>query len=303
MTALQNKIDFAVVIGVKNANPNGDPLLGNRPRTDMYGYGVISDVCLKRKLRNRMDDLGADIFFRAPDRSDDGFESLQERVESIPELDGVTPDAFRKAACKRWLDVRAFGQVFAYSSKKKSKKDVKDGAEEDSAASAGVSVGVRGPVTFQQAKSLNIIDIDEMQITKCFNGTATEKGKRGSDTMGTKFSVPFGVYVAYGSINARLAEKTGFTAEDAEMVHKALESLFVNDESAGRPSGSMEVLQVIWWEHKGIDASVPSGAVHRSLNVSVSQSVTSFDEIKVSAKDLPGVLLFTMPGGLPVDVT
>jgi len=298
MKTLQNKIDFALVIGVKNANPNGDPMLGNRPRTDMYGYGIITDVCLKRKLRNRMDDLGAEIFFRAPDRSDDGFQSLQERAENTPDLDFSNLDTLSATACKKWLDVRSFGQLFAFPSKgKKGKK-----AEGEEEAVAGVSVGIRGPVTIQQAKSLNLVDIEDLQIAKCFNGVTAEKGKKGSDTLGHKFCVPFGVYVAYGSINARLAQKTGLTEEDVALIRESLQTLFENDESADRPSGSMEVLQVIWWEHKGLDASVASGVVHRSLNISVPNTVSSFDEIKMTATALPGVTLSTMPDGLSVDL-
>lgn len=304
MGTLKNKIDYAVIICVKNANPNGDPLLNNRPRTNAQGLGIISDVCLKRKMRNRVDDLGETVFFTAPDRVNDGFSSLQERAENCDGLNGADNQTFQKIACKNWFDVRAFGQLFAYSSKKKGKKGKKedDSSSETEVGSAGVSVGIRGPVTIQPAISLHPVEVEEMKITKCFNGVTTENGKRGSDTMGDKFYIPFGVYVAYGSINARLAEKTGFSDEDAILVRKALESLFENDESASRPSGSMEVLQVLWWEHSTLDASVPSGAVHRSLNVSVPLYPSSVDEISVTCKDLPGVNLSTMEYGIPVKV-
>ena len=303
MTALKNKIDFAVLIAVQNANPNGDPMLNNRPRTNMRGYGVISDVCLKRKLRNRLDDLGAEIFFTAPDRNYDGFTSLQERAENCPDLNGADPESFQKTACEKWMDVRAFGQLFAYSSKKKVRKNKKSEEEsEGEGAGSGVSIGIRGPVTIQQATSLHPVEIEEMKITKCFNGITTETKKRSSDTMGDKFTIPFGVFLAYGSINARLAEKTGFTCEDADMIHKALETLFENDESASRPSGSMDVLQVFWWEHDGLDSVVPSGVVHRSLTVQIPATPSSVDEISLYCKNLPGVHLSLMEGGVPVNI-
>lgn len=301
MSVLNHKIDFAVIIGVKNANPNGDPLLGNRPRTDAHGFGVISDVCLKRKLRNRLSDLGANIFFTSPDRNDDGCSSLQERAEACPDLNTADPVSFRKNACNTWMDVRAFGQVFAYSSKKKGKKGKAEDGGEDSASPSGVSIGIRGPVTIQQATSCSPVEIEEMKITKCFNGVHTENGKRSSDTMGDKYFVSFGVYLAFGSINARLAEKTGFSSEDAAMVRQALETLFENDESSCRPSGSMEVLQVLWWEHNGKDASLPAGVVHRSLDLSMPRASKSMDEITITCKTSPGIKASVMESGIPVE--
>lgn len=299
MATLKHKIDFAVLIAVKNANPNGDPLFNNMPRTNAQGYGVISDVCLKRKIRNRLSDLGAEIFFTSPDRAEDGYTSLQERAENCEELVASTPEAFKAAACRKWLDVRTFGQLFAYGSGKKGRKGK---GEDGEAPVTGVSIGIRGPVTVQPATSLHPISIEEMKITKCFNGTTTESGKRSSDTMGDKFMVPFGIYAAYGSINARLAEKTGFTEEDAQLFRKALETLFENDESSSRPSGSMEVLQVLWWEHPLLDGVVGSGAVHRSLGVAVSGNPTCVDDVSLSCRPIAGVDLSLMEYGIPVSV-
>lgn len=289
---LNHKIDFAVAILVKNANPNGDPLLGNRPRMNAQGYGVISDVCIKRKIRNRMADFGIDIFVQSADRKMDDFDSLQSRAEAS--LSGLEsdPQAFQEAACKHWADVRAFGQLFAYSTKK-SKKSKKGEKESDDAGSSGgtsVSLGIRGPVTIQQAVSISPIEIEETKITKSVNGSSTDNGKRSSDTMGDKFSVPFGVYVFYGSINSRLAEKTGFTAEDAEAVHEALKTLFENDESSARPSGSMEVIKVYWFEHPTRDGSYPSGVVHRSVQITPNGDfITSIQDVIFERKELTGL--------------
>ena len=141
METLQNKIDFALVIAVHHANPNGDPLNGNRPRETYEGYGEISDVCLKRKIRNRLMDLGAPVFVQSDDRSNDGFHSLKERADACPALKTKDREAYAKAACEAWLDVRSFGQVFAF----KSGKD------------DGVSVGVRGPFSIHPAFSVDPI--------------------------------------------------------------------------------------------------------------------------------------------------
>lgn len=256
MTTLDHKIDFAVVLSVTKANPNGDPLNGNRPRQNYDGFGEISDVALKRKIRNRLQDMGERIFVQSNDRKSDGFNSLRERADANAELDKILKskasanDDFAKIACQEWLDVRSFGQVFAFKADK----------------GAGVSVGVRGPVSIHTATSVHPIDITSMQITKSVN---SEPGKdRGSDTMGMKHRVDFGVYVFYGSINTQLAEKTGFTYEDAVKIKQSLVTLFENDASAARPDGSMEVHKVFWWEHSSKLGQYSSAKVHRSLVIS-----------------------------------
>lgn len=118
MGAFTNKIDFEVVIMVNHGNPNGDPLNGNRPREDFDGFGEISDVCLKRKIRNRLQDMGEKIFIQSEERCDDGCKSLADRTKTNDEMQKALKakdnEAYAKAACKTWIDVRAFGQVFAF---------------------------------------------------------------------------------------------------------------------------------------------------------------------------------------------
>lgn len=228
MSILNNKIDFAVVFSVSHANPNGDPINGNRPRETFDGFGEVSDVCLKRKIRNRVQDMGECIFVQSDERCEDGFKSLSERAGGTEELKNVKDkEKYAKEACKKWFDVRSFGQVFAFKTKEKS---------------GGVSVGVRGPVSIQSAYSVNPIDIEDLQITKSVNSEPGEK--KSSDTMGMKYKVNFGLYVAKGSINCQLAEKTGFTEEDAEKIKEALISLFENDASSARPDGSNQSILV-----------------------------------------------------------
>lgn len=280
MSALQNKIDFAVVMAVKNANPNGNPLDGNRPRENYEGYGEISDVCIKRKIRNRLMDMGYPIFVQSDDKCVDGYRSLKERVDSCEALKGIKDrEQYAQAACAQWMDVRTFGQVFAF----KSGKD----------KTAGVSVGVRGPVSIHPAVSVSPVIIEDVQITKSVNSESKEgEDKKSSDTMGMKHRVHFGVYVCYGSINCQLAEKTGFSEEDAEAVHQTLISLFENDASSARPEGSMEVRKVYWWKHNCKTGQYSSAKVHRSLKVALRDGVdfpNTYEDYIITLEELDGL--------------
>lgn len=268
MSALKGKIDFTLFISVCNANPNGDPLNGNRPRIDLDGYGEISDVCIKRKIRNRFQDLGQRVFVQPDDRSDDGFRSLKERAESSPRLKeelskkkGADRDICAKIACEEWLDVRSFGQVFAFKG-------------ED------VSFGVRGPVSIHQAVSLSPVDIISMQITKSVNSEAGKESKA-SDTMGTKHRIGYGVYKVMGSVNVQLAEKTGFSQEDAELLKEALKTLFENDASSARPDGSMEVCRMYWWQHKEKTPAASSGMIQRGFHINTVRRPKDFRDYEI----------------------
>lgn len=286
MKILDHKIDFAVILSVTKANPNGDPLNGNRPRQNYDGYGEISDVAIKRKIRNRLQDMGESIFVQSNDRKVDEFESLRERAESneilakIIKSKNSSNDEFAKIACKEWIDVRSFGQVFAFQGPTKG---------------TGVSVGVRGPVSIHTATSIDPIDITSMQITKSVN---SEPGKdKGSDTMGMKHRVDFGLYVFYGSINTQLAEKTGFTIEDAEKIKQALITLFENDASAARPDGSMEVHKVYWWEHNSKLGQYSSAKVHRTINIESNvENPKCFEDYTITVEELDGLKVEIIDG-------
>jgi len=259
MSILQNKIDFAVVLRVKHANPNGDPLNGNRPRADYNGYGEITDVCLKRKIRDRLQDAGSSIFVQSDDRKTDDATSLRDRADKALGKKFGSAETVN-LACSKWLDVRAFGQLFAIPKKSKSKGDDEDG-------DTGMSIPIRGPVTVQSAFSVEPVEVTSTQITKSVSGDGDGK-KRGADTMGMKHRVDEGVYVFYGSMNSQLAEKTGFSDEDADAIKSVLPKLFENDASSARPEGSMEVLKVIWWKHNSKSGQYSSAKVHRALSVS-----------------------------------
>lgn len=272
MSVLNKKIDFTVLVTVNMANSNGDPLNGNRPRTDLNGFGEISDVCIKRKIRNRMQDLKQEIFVQSDDRCEDGFTSLSKRAEAAI---GKIKDSeeYARIACAKWLDVRSFGQVFAFKAEK-----------------GGVSVGVRGPVSVHQAVSVSPVEVDSMQITKSVNSEPAEK--RSSDTMGMKHMVRFGLYKIKGSINVQLAQKTGFTNEDAAIIKECLRTLFENDASAARPEGSMEVVKLYWWEHNCAAGQYSSAKVHRLLRVTQKEGVTipcGADDYDIALDELPGL--------------
>ena len=261
--SLTKKIDFALIIGVKNANPNGDPLNGNRPRTDFEGNGEITDVCLKRKIRDRLQEDGESIFVQSDEKKNDGMTSLKNRA--YDENVGLGKKAFEtkkgenleskrdataKLACDKWFDVRAFGQVFAFKA--------------DDKSADGVSIPIRGPVTIQSAFSLEPVDITSTQITKSVSGEG-DGSKKGSDTMGMKHRVDEGVYVTFGAITPQLAERTGFSDDDANKIKETLVKLFEGDASSARPEGSMQVKKVIWWEHNSKSGQYSSAKVHNSL--------------------------------------
>ncbi|MDR0571609.1 MAG: type I-C CRISPR-associated protein Cas7/Csd2 [Rickettsiales bacterium] len=239
-----NKIDFAVIFKVENANPNGDPLNENIPRYDSDYIGEVTDVCIKRKIRNRLLDTGKDIFVQSDDYKNDEYSSLKERLEkTIGKKDKNTKEKdYVAAICKKFFDVRAFGQVIAWDSQ---------------------SIGIRGPVTIQSAYSISPIEVVSKQITKSVSNE--KEDKKGSDTMGMKHSVKPAIYVFKGSINTQLAKKTGFSSEDAMAIKEILPKLFENDESSARPAGSMQVLNVIWWQHNSELGQYSSAKVHRSL--------------------------------------
>lgn len=261
--SLQNKIDFAVIFSVKYANPNGDPLGGNRPRTTSDGYGEVSDVCLKRKIRNRLQAMNNEIFVQSDENNTDGKKSLSERfnafLSSLPKSEQKIKDVVAKKVCEKWFDVRSFGQVFAF------KKG--EGVDE-------VSLGVRGPVTIQSAFSTEPITVESIQITKSVNSEATKDGSKSSDTMGLKHRVSNAIYVTFGSISPQLAERTGFSDEDACKIKEALSTLFEGDESSARPSGSMIIKKVVWFTHSTRSGQYSSAKVHGSVNVTKAGEVS-----------------------------
>lgn len=252
MSILENKIDFVAFFTVSNANPNGDPLMGNMPRTDYDGYGEVSDVCIKRKIRNRMQDLNNEIFVQSQDRIKDGHRSLEARFEAY--FDAKKEDnVVAQEACEKWMDVRSFGQVMTFQKR---------------------ALGIRGPVSISLAKSLSPVDVITLQITRSTDGMKVEEGKaRSSDTMGNKHYVDFGVYRLRGSVNCYFAEKTGFTNKDADVIKETLRTLFVNDMSSARPEGSMEVKKIYWFRHPNKLGVASSAKIHNLVQANLKPDV------------------------------
>lgn len=279
MAELKSKIDFVALVSVTRANGNGDPLDGNRPRTDYNGFGEISDVCIKRKIRNRMQDLGNEIFVQSDDKCKDGYKSLSQRASAA--LRGIKGrDECIRTACEKWMDVRSFGQVFAFGCENKD-----------------VSGGVRGPVSIHQAVSVSPVEVDSMQITKSVNSEPGDK--KGSDTMGTKHFVRFGLYKLKGSINVQLAEKTGFSREDADVIKECLRTLFLNDASSARPEGSMEVVKLYWWDHGCKDGKYSSAKVHRLVHVEPKGPAVTpscVEDYNITLEELPGLTAEVIDG-------
>ncbi len=273
---LNNKIDFAVIISVSRANPNGDPLNGNRPRIDYEGFGEITDVCLKRKIRNRLLADGIPIFVQSDDNKIDGMPSLRERAISDEYGLGkdafdnkkVKPDETAKKACAKWMDVRSFGQLFAFK-----------GTGKD-----GVSIPIRGPVTIQSAFSIEPVSVTSTQITKSVSGEG-DGSKRSSDTMGMKHRVDKAIYVTYGAMSPQLAERTGFSNDDAKLIKEILPRMFEGDASSARPEGSMAVEKVIWWQHNSKSGQYSSAKVHRTLKVNSDGSINK-EELKTALDGL-----------------
>jgi len=218
-----------------------------------------------------------EFFIQSEDRKEDEFTSLSERAsKTIGKV--KTRDQYIEKVCEEWLDVRTFGQVFAFKG--------------DS-----VSVGVRGPVSIHPAVSVSPVDIQSVLITKSVNG---EPGyKKTADTMGMKHFVRFGLYLIKGSINVQLAEKTGFTEEDAQTVKECLRTLFVNDSSSARPDGFMEVIRVYWWKHICRDGQYSSAKVHKPVTVKPNEGVvipTSAEDYTVTVDSLPELDLEVIEG-------
>lgn len=267
-----NKIDFALIITAQFCNPNGDPTNGNRPRQDYDGYGYITDVCLKHKIRNRFDDLGEKILIIEDSRVTDGLYSVSERVKAQASLNSYLKnkdsEGFKAEACRIWIDVRTFGQVFAFKN-----------------SSQGVSVSVRGPVSIGEARSLDIVNTLDIGITKVTN--TNDVARKDSSTMGRKNIIDYGAYVAYGSIFPQLAKLTGFSDADAQLLKESMATIFENDASAARPSGSMGS-QLFWWEHDCPAGRKNSLYVHRSLHV---QPSDDFPFYTCSPEQIPGIEL------------
>mgnify|MGYP001095592617 FL=1 len=237
--AIKNRYDFVVLFDVENGNPNGDPDAGNMPRVDPEsGYGLVTDVCLKRKIRNyvetvKEDEKGYQIYIKENvplNRSDaKALEYHNIEVDKIKSLKKEDPELDRKVRdfmCQNFFDIRTFGAVMTTFVK------------------ANLNCGqVRGPVQLGFAKSIDPILPQEVTITRVAITTESDAERKGTE-MGRKYIVPYGLYRVEGYVSANLARKvTGFSEEDLNLLWKAILNMFENDHSAAR--GKMAVRKLI----------------------------------------------------------
>lgn len=269
-----NKIDFALVITAERCNPNADPIT-KMPRRDFEGFGEISDVCLKRKIRDRLYEMGENIINLRNEQVTDGNYSIAKRVKSACELEesikAKDVDSFCAEACRKWYDVRAFGQVFG----------IKD-------LLGNVATGIRGPVTIGMARSLEIVDIRQLDHTKSTNLIDTSAPyEKDAGTFWYKYIINKGAYVSYGSIFPQLAQKTGFNDADVEKLKQAMIRLLDNDASTMRPSGSMDS-KLFWMTHDSKLGAVSSAKAHASLNI---RPTETFPYFTYDPDKIPGMSL------------
>ncbi len=259
MSKLANRYDFVLLFDVKDGNPNGDPDAGNQPRIDPEtGHGLVTDVCLKRKVRNyvllsRGGKAGLDVYVKEKavlaQLHAKAYEALklEKSKEKKKAGDAEDVEKARDWMCKNYFDVRAFGAVMSLKE-----------------ANAGQ---VRGPVQLTFARSVDPILAQEHSITRVAVATTKESEEQGGDnrTMGRKSTVPYGLYIGYGFVNPMLARQTGFDGDDLALLWEALGRMFEQDRSAAR--GLMSLRRVIAFEHEGELGNAPAHRLFELVKV------------------------------------
>lgn len=291
---LQKRYDFVIFFDVKDGNPNGDPDAGNLPRVDAEtGHGLITDVCLKRKVRNYIglklnEEPPYAIFIKEKAILNytiaQAYKSLNIDLEKPPvdpndgktrnkagKAQGKEIDRAKQFLCQNFFDIRAFGAVLAIG------------------ANAGQ---VRGPVQLTFARSVDPVVSLEHSITRMAVATEAEAEKQGGDnrTMGRKFTVPYGLYRAHGFVSAPLANQTGFSAEDLELLWESLNNMFEHDRSAAR--GLMGTRKLIIFEHSSKMGNAPVQKLFNTISVKkldANKPARDFSdyEISIAKNDIP----------------
>ncbi len=293
-TELKNRYDFMLVFDVKDGNPNGAPDAGNLPRVDSEtGEGLVTDVCLKRKVRNYVQlvkgsESRYDIFVKEKailnKEIEKAYAELAIDLEKAPadaadgrkrnkegQGQGSEVARARDKMCETYFDIRAFGAVM----------------------STGANAGqVRGPVQLTFARSVDPVVTLEHSITRMAVATEAEAEKKSGDnrTMGRKNTVPYGLYVAYGFVSPALAEQTGFSEEDLELLWTALGNMFDNDHSAAR--GLMATQKLIVFKHDSALGNAPSHKlfdlikIEKKADVAVPRKFADY-EVQIDRSALP----------------
>lgn len=264
--SLKNRIDFVFLFDIQDGNPNGDPDAGNLPRVDAEtGHGLVTDVCLKRKIRNyvevaRHNTPRYDIFIQEAAVLDNRVEEIY-KTEPVKSSDKKTQkEVAKRALCNKYFDIRTFGAVIATKEKQGQ---------------------VRGPIQLTFARSVDPVltlnhSITRMAVTK-------ESDQDKERTMGRKATVPYGLYILHGFVNVNLANQTGFNDEDLNLLWEALINMFDQDRSAAR--GLMSARKLILFEHSSELGNAPANILFDRVNVLLKHNVSaprSFSDYEVS---------------------
>lgn len=275
------RYDFVYIFDVKDANPNGDPDAGNLPRVDPEtGHGLITDVCLKRKIRNFVALNGQRIYFTEGavlnEIHKEAYKHIGEKPvpKKLPK-DATKAESLTQFMCNNFFDIRTFGAVM----------------------STEVNCGqVRGPIQISFARSMDPIITSEHAITR--SSVTKESDREKERTMGRKFTVPYALYRAHGFVNPFLAEKTGFSETDLDLLWKALNNAFEFDQSAARPAGSMAKRRLIVFKHESELGNAPAQKLFDLVQVKRNDETTpprSFADYTVTMGEPPaGVELIDM---------
>lgn len=284
--AIKNRYEFAIIFDVENGNPNGDPDAGNMPRIDPEtGYGIVTDVCLKRKIRNYVDvvkegEQGYDIYIKSgtplQTKDNKAFEYHNVDKAQIKKMKKDNPDLdikLRDFMCENFYDIRTFGAVMTTFVKE------------------SLNCGqVRGPVQLSFARSVDPIFPQEITITRCAITTEADAEKN-TNTMGNKFIVPYGLYVAEGYVSANLARKvTGFSEDDLELLWNSIVNMFEFDHAAAR--GKMAVRKLVIFKHDNELGNVPSYKLFDAIKIKRKEDVKvarSYDdyEVRIDESEIP----------------
>ena len=274
MSTIKNRFDFVYIFDVQDGNPNGDPDAGNLPRIDAEtGHGLVTDVCLKRKVRNYVQvakglSEGYDIFIKEKAilnvLIDRAYENIQVQESKNK------PETAREFMCKNYYDIRTFGAVM----------------------STGKNAGqVRGPIQFTFARSVDAISTSEHSITRMAVATEKEAEKQSGDNriMGRKATIPYGLYVCHGFISANLAQQTGFSEDDLQLFWDALKNMFDIDRSAAH--GLMSAQKIIVFKHNTLLGNAPANKLFERISIQKQNSdiPRRFSDYKVTIdkNDLP----------------
>lgn len=265
---IQNRYDFVLLFDVKDGNPNGDPDAGNLPRIDPEtGHGLVTDVCLKRKVRNYVqlekgNAEGYDIFVKEKAILNNLIDEAHEQETVKAKEKGEKTEAARQFMCSKYYDVRTFGAVM----------------------STGKNAGqVRGPVQLTFARSVDQIVPLEHSITRMAVATEAEAEKQQGDnrTMGRKFTVPYALYRCHGFVSAPLAAQTGFSEADLELFWQALINMFEHDRSAAR--GQMAARKLVIFKHDGKMGNAPAHQLFDMVKIAPADGpVREFDPSRIS---------------------